>query len=79
MEEELADDRVHKGFEDVENKDEYEHLMLLLTPAQRQLMAAVKENDGSVEEAATACGVTYDYARKCYSRAVQRLRCVQAN
>jgi DNA-directed RNA polymerase specialized sigma24 family protein len=72
--EEIGDPTTGKVVEDVDDKDECAYLRGLLTPAQQRLLDAVRGNGGSVEDAAHVLGVTYDYARKCYSRSVERLR-----
>ena len=70
----IADPSADKAIEDVDTRDEYERLLLYLTPEQQRLLNAVRENDGSVEAAAARCGITYDCARVYYSRAVRKLR-----
>ena len=70
----IADPSADKAIEDVDTRDEYERLLLYLTPEQQRLLDAVRENDGSVEAAAASCDITYDCARVYYSRAVRKLR-----
>ena len=71
---EVVDPASGKPVVDIDDKDECAYLRGLLTPAQQRLLDAVRGNGGSVEDAAHVLGVTYDYARKCYSRSVERLR-----
>ena len=58
----------------IDDLDEIQQLVMILTPIQRKLVQATLDHEGSIEKAADALGMNHRTAHSYYQRAISRLR-----